>query len=160
MLRKGVVFKWAEQCNNAFNLLKSDLVKMPRLQYPNPNKTFQLFTNASKHNYSGILHQEEIPDGTNVVPNLVPIAYFFWAHSVKHNNCNYHPERMLWSLQIYSKDFVLFSRHRMHTILQSQTAGSIFHYWNVQSSTFPVSSGTTAVQHPIQAHLGQQEHHG
>ena len=33
MLRKGAVFKWTEQYNNAFNLLKSDLVKMPRLQY-------------------------------------------------------------------------------------------------------------------------------
>ena len=41
-LRKGVVLKWTEQCNNAFNLLKSDLVKMPRLQYPNPNKAFKL----------------------------------------------------------------------------------------------------------------------
>ena len=38
MLRKGAVFKWTGQCNNAFNLLKSDLVKIPRLQYPNPNK--------------------------------------------------------------------------------------------------------------------------
>ena len=28
MLRKGAVFKWTEQCGNAFKLLKSDLVKM------------------------------------------------------------------------------------------------------------------------------------
>ena len=27
MLWKGTVFKWTEECNNAFNLLKSDLVK-------------------------------------------------------------------------------------------------------------------------------------
>ena len=46
MLRKGMVFKWMEQCNNAFNLLKSELVKMPRLQYPNPNTAFKLFKNA------------------------------------------------------------------------------------------------------------------
>ena len=31
MLQKGAVFKWTQQCNNAFNLLKSDLVEMPRL---------------------------------------------------------------------------------------------------------------------------------
>ena len=36
MLRKGVVFRWTEKCNNAFNLLKSELVEMPRLQYHNP----------------------------------------------------------------------------------------------------------------------------
>ena len=29
MLWKGAVFKWTKQCNNAFNLLKSGLVKMP-----------------------------------------------------------------------------------------------------------------------------------
>ena len=35
MLRKGTVFAWMGKCNNAFKLLKSKLVKMPRLQYPN-----------------------------------------------------------------------------------------------------------------------------
>ena len=86
MLRKGAVFKWTEQCNTALNLLKSELVKMPRLQYLNPSKAFKLFTDLSKHSYSGILHQEEVSDQVNAVPNLVPIAYF-WANSVKHNNC-------------------------------------------------------------------------
>ena len=36
---------------------------------------FKLFTDASKHSYSGILHKEEVPKGVNKVPNLVPIAY-------------------------------------------------------------------------------------
>ena len=70
-----------EQCNNAFNLLKSEVVKMSRLEYPNPNKVFKLFTNASKHSYSGILHQEEIPKEVNTVPNLVSIAYFSYLFS-------------------------------------------------------------------------------
>ena len=60
MLRKGAVFACREQCNNAFKLLKSKLVKVPRLQYPNPNKPFMLFTDVSKHSFSGILHQEDI----------------------------------------------------------------------------------------------------
>ena len=30
MLRKGAVFMWTEQCNNTFNLLKSDIVKMSK----------------------------------------------------------------------------------------------------------------------------------
>ena len=81
MLRKGAVFKWIEQCNNAFNLLKSDLVKLPRLQCHNPNKTFKLFTGASKNSYSGILHQEEVPKEVNAVPNLVPITYFSGSFS-------------------------------------------------------------------------------
>ena len=76
MLRKDAVFQWTEWCNNVFNLLKPELVKMPRLQYPNPNKMFKLFTNVSKHSYSGVLHQEEAPDKANAEPKLVLIAYF------------------------------------------------------------------------------------
>ena len=54
MLRTGAVFKWTEQRGNAFRLLKSELVKIPRLQYPNPNKPFMLFTDTSKHSYSDV----------------------------------------------------------------------------------------------------------
>ena len=57
-------------------LLKSELVKMPRLKYPNPNKPFMLFTDASKHSYSGILHQEETPHHPGAEVNLIPIPYF------------------------------------------------------------------------------------
>ena len=76
MLRKGAVFKWIEQCGNAFRLLKSELVKMPKLQYPNPNKPFLLFTDVSKHSYSGILYQEKTPHHLDVEVNHIPIAYF------------------------------------------------------------------------------------
>ena len=76
MLRKGVTFQWMEQCNNAFKLLKPELVKMPTLQYPYPNKLLKLFTDASKHSYSGILHQEETSKMPNTEANLIPIAYF------------------------------------------------------------------------------------
>ena len=48
---------------------------MPRLQYPNPNKAFKLFTDASKHSYSGVLHQEETSSEANTILKLVPIAY-------------------------------------------------------------------------------------
>ena len=49
---------------------------MPMLQYPNPNKPFKMFTNASKHSYSGILHQEVMSDQPGVEANLIPTAYF------------------------------------------------------------------------------------
>ena len=81
MLRKGVVFKWTEWCNKAFNLLKSELVKLLRLQYPNLNKIFKLFTDVSKQSYSGVLHQEEVPNKVNTAPKLVSITYFLSSFS-------------------------------------------------------------------------------
>ena len=81
MLQKGAAFMWTKQCNNVFNLLKSDLVKMPKLQYPNLNKPFKLFMDVSKHSYLGILHQEEVFKQPNVEPNLVPMVYFSGSFS-------------------------------------------------------------------------------
>ena len=75
MLRKGAVFKWTEQCGNTFRLLKSELVKMPRLQYPNPNKPSMLFTDISKHSNSGVLHQKETPHHLGAEINLIPTVY-------------------------------------------------------------------------------------
>ena len=45
---------------------------MPSLQYPNPNKPFRLFTNASNQSYSSILNQAQGKDPSQ----LIPIAYF------------------------------------------------------------------------------------
>ena len=59
MLRKGSAFDWTKQCDNAFKLPKEAFAKIPALQFPNPNKPFQLFTDASKHRYSRILHQKK-----------------------------------------------------------------------------------------------------
>ena len=72
LLRKGAEFQWSKQCNSAFNILKEELCKMPSLQYPDPNKPFKLFTDASNYSYSGILHQaqDKEPD------QLILITYF------------------------------------------------------------------------------------
>ena len=35
---------------------------MPAVQHPNPNKQFKLFTDASKHCYTGVVHQEKTSD--------------------------------------------------------------------------------------------------
>ena len=80
-VKKEAMFNWSEQYNNTFKLLKSELVKMPALQYPNPNKLFKLFTCASKHSYSGNLHQEQTSNEPNVESNLTPIAYFSGSFS-------------------------------------------------------------------------------
>ena len=49
---------------------------MPSLQYPNPNKPFQLFTDTSKHSYSRILHQKKEGQPNAGMPELIPTAYF------------------------------------------------------------------------------------
>ena len=72
LLRKGKEFQWSKQCNNAFNILKVKLCKMPSLQYPDHNKPFKLFTETSNYSYSGILHQVQVEEPDQ----LLPITYF------------------------------------------------------------------------------------
>ena len=45
---------------------------MASLQYPDPNKPFKLFTDASNYSYSGILHQAQSKEPDQ----LIPITYF------------------------------------------------------------------------------------
>ena len=118
---------WTKQCKSAFKLLKSALDEMPQLQYPNPRKPFKLFMDASKHSYSGILHQEEVSNQLKAEPNLVPIAYFSGSFS---------KTQQLWNTtqkKCYeSKVFILSNGHKMHNVLQPQTTSSILHHWYVQ----------------------------
>ena len=72
LLKKGIKFEWTEQCKSAFNTLIEELCVAPTLQYPDPNKPCELFTDASHYCYSGILHQVRKEDSEQ----LIPIAYF------------------------------------------------------------------------------------
>ena len=88
MLRKGATLEWTKQCENAFKLLKAELAKMPDLQYPNPNKPFKLFTDASKHIYSGILHQEKEGQADAKELELILIAYL---------SGSFHKTQQIWN---------------------------------------------------------------
>ena len=126
-----MVFKCMEQ----FNLLKSELVKMARLPYPNPNKAFKLFTDASKHSYSGILHNKDEPKEVDTVPNLVPKAYF-QAYSVKCNKCGTPPRKSVMQSIGQFKSFHSFLAGTKCTIYCDHTPlASFFHYRYVQPST-------------------------
>ena len=67
-----------------FNTLIEELCAAPTLQYPDPNKPFKLFMDASHYCYSGILHQVRKEDPEQ----LIPIAYFFGCFIPAQQNYN------------------------------------------------------------------------
>ena len=71
MTKKGAVFKWTNECDNAFKLLKEKLMEEPVLINPQVNKDYVIHCDVSKFSYSGILQQTR--PGTD---ELAPIAYF------------------------------------------------------------------------------------
>ena len=82
--KKGIRYEWSDQCESAFNILIKELCKAPTLQYPDPNRPFELFTDASHYHYSGILHQAKIEDPEQ----LIPIAYFSGSFNAAQQNYN------------------------------------------------------------------------
>ena len=59
LTRKNTKFEWTQQCQNSFELLKSSLMTVPILTYPDPNLPYVLFTDASKYALACLLMQEK-----------------------------------------------------------------------------------------------------
>ena len=57
LTRKGVRFKWAESCQEAFDKLKRALTSAPVLAYPDPEKSYILDTDASNYGMGAVLSQ-------------------------------------------------------------------------------------------------------
>jgi hypothetical protein len=58
LLRKGVEFIWDEKQQEAFDKLKQKLVTAPILEYPDYEKPFILFTDASGKGLGAVLSQK------------------------------------------------------------------------------------------------------
>ena len=57
LTRKDVLFKWTKECQACFELLKETLCTHPILWYPDPNRSYVLFTDASEYGWAGVLTQ-------------------------------------------------------------------------------------------------------
>lgn len=68
--RKGVKFKWSNECQEAFEKLKQHISNPPLLQLADFNKPFVLQTDASSIGAGAVLLQ------ANDSKDLLPIAYF------------------------------------------------------------------------------------
>ena len=52
-----MAFKWSDECQKAYDLLKEYLLKEPILRYPDPKLPYTLYTDASKYASAGVLTQ-------------------------------------------------------------------------------------------------------
>jgi len=68
LLKKDVIFKWTDLCQEAFDTLKKILTTEPLLQYPDFTRTFNLTCDASNYAIGCVLSQG--PIGVDL-----PIAY-------------------------------------------------------------------------------------
>ena len=56
-MRHDTLFQWCSKCEFAFQTLKEALCTKPILKFPDPQKPYVLFTDASKCAWAGVLTQ-------------------------------------------------------------------------------------------------------
>ena len=71
LLKKNTPFVWSDKCQLALEYLKEIFGNKPLLQFPDPNKPYILYTDASNNAYSGLLCQ---PVDNN--QDISQVAYF------------------------------------------------------------------------------------
>ena len=78
LTKKYARFKWTEQCQCAFDFLKSSLTTIPLLAFPDPHKDYVLYTDASDSAIGACLVQTSDEKECEVIPgipNEKPIYY-------------------------------------------------------------------------------------
>jgi hypothetical protein len=61
LTKKGVSFKWTSECERNFIAIKQQLAKRIALSYPNFQKPFDIYTDASKYQLGAVITQEAKP---------------------------------------------------------------------------------------------------
>ncbi|MCG7882618.1 MAG: reverse transcriptase, partial [Candidatus Thiodiazotropha endolucinida] len=89
LTRKYARFKWTEKCQSSFDCLKQSLTVVPLLAYPDPNKPYTLYTDASNSCIGACLTQES-EGNENFLPNIKnekPIYYL--SHKLSKTQCKW-----------------------------------------------------------------------
>ena len=76
LTRHDTLFQWCTKCEFVFQSLKNALCTKPILKFPDPQKQYPLFTDASKYTWAGVLTQPytEETEG-KVVTTHHPVTY-------------------------------------------------------------------------------------
>ena len=97
LTRKDTKFKWSDDCKTGFEYSKTCLTESPILKYPNPQKRYVVFTDASDQAAAAVLTQEYKDDDNEI--KEMPISYlsaqfsdtqFKWSTAVKEGYAIYY----------------------------------------------------------------------
>jgi hypothetical protein len=135
LTKKGVMFKWGEPQENAFQELKKRLTEAPLLMLPNFTRTFEVESDASATGIGGVLMQEG-----------KPIAYFSEKLGGAQLNYSVYDKELYalvrvletWQHYLWTKEFVIHSDHDALKYLKCQAKLNRRHAkWVEFIETFP-----------------------
>ena len=146
LTRKGHKFMWDTVCEQSFQLLKQMITQEPILVYPNPSKSYMLFTDASKYAWSCVLTQEYVYEIDGKEKKVLhPITYMSglfkgsqlnWACLTKEAYAIYMSIKKL-AYYLEDADITLQSDHLpLKKFLAKNTLNSKVNNWAVEISPF------------------------
>ena len=145
---QDVPFEWTLQCQASFEMLKDALITSPILKYPDPNKSYTLFTDASKHAWACVLTQEYEHEKDNKIYKINhPITFtsglfkgsqLNWAALTKEAFAIYSSIKKL-SYYLEDADIVLRSDHLpLKKFLHKNTLNTKVNNWAVEISPYRI----------------------
>ena len=145
---QDVPFEWTIQCQASFEMLKDALITSPILKYPDPNKPYTLFTDASKHAWACVLTQEYEHEKDNKTYKINhPITFasglfkgsqINWAALTKEAFTIYSSIKKL-SYYLEDADIVLRSDHLpLKKFLHKNTLNTKVNNWAVEISPYRI----------------------
>ena len=142
---KDSQFKWTPQCQFSF---EDALMSAPILKYPDTEKPYTIFTDASKYGWAGVLTQEHtsIINGKEVTTNH-PVAYVSgmfcgsqlnWAAMTKEAYAIYMTVKKS-TFYLTGADITLRSDHLpLNQFLQKNTLNLHVNNWAVEIESFKI----------------------
>jgi transposase InsO family protein len=150
LTKKDNPFEWTTKCKEAFQLLKDNLLKEPILKYPDPNKPYTLFTDASKYAWACVLTQQypHEDEKGKIKKILHPITYMSglfkgsqqnWAALTKEAYAIYMSIKKL-TYYLEDAETTLRSDHLpLKKFLEKNTLNSKVNNWAVEISPFKIT---------------------
>ena len=143
LTRHEVEFVWSEKCEKSFNHLRELLMQHPILQYPDPNKEYTLFTDASGIGWAGVLTQAfDDEKGKSKQHPICHVSGQFrgsqqnWAALTKEAYAIYMSVRKL-SFNITDAKVTIKCDHLpLRKFLQKQTLNAKVNNWAVELEQF------------------------
>ena len=142
-------FEWSDKCQASFELFKEALIKEPILRFLDPNKSYTLYTDASKYAWSCVLTQQYTHDMDNrqIVVNhpIIYVSGLFkgsqlnWVALTKEAYAIY---MLIKKLTYYLEDaeITLRSDHLpLKRFLQRNTLNTKVNNWAVEISPFKIT---------------------
>ena len=139
LIRRDTKFEWSEDCQKGFEYLRTCLMTDPILKYPDPNKRYVIFTDASDQAAAGVLCQE-YPDSNGKITEH-PIAYlsaqfsdtqFKWSTIVKEGYAIYYCIKK-WRPYLESAQILLKSDAKsLERFLEGKTDNTKLDRWSLE----------------------------